>query len=193
MLRGIQFVLMTTKIGKGQSCPLGATPSPDGVNFSVFSKRCHAIELLLFDKVDDPRPADVIRLDTRQNKTYHYWHIFVGGLKPGQIYGYRALGPFKPDKGLRFDPDKVLLDPYGRSVVLPDAYSRIAAGQVGDNTPKAMKSVVVDPGAYDWEGDTPLKRPFSSTVIYEMHVAGFTRAPEFGSCSGEKGHLCRLD
>ncbi len=115
---------MTTKIEKGQSCPLGATPSADGVNFSVFSKNCEVIELLLFDKVDDPRPADVIRLDPRQNKTHHYWHIFVGGLKPGQIYGYRALGPFKPDQGLRFDPDKVLLDPYGRSVAVPASYSR---------------------------------------------------------------------
>ena len=181
---------MTIEIGKGQSCPLGATPSADGVNFSVFSKSCEAIELLLFDKVDDPRPADVIRLDPRQNKTHHYWHIFVGGLKPGQIYGYRALGPFKPDKGFRFDPDKVLLDPYRRSVALPETYSRAAACRRGDNTAFAMKSVVADLGAYDWEGDAPLKRPFSTTVIYEMHVAGFTRHPS-SRVAPEKGARMR--
>jgi len=183
---------MTIEIGKGQSCPLGATPSADGVNFSVFSKSCEAIELLLFDKVDDPRPADVIRLDSRQNKTHHYWHILVGGLKPGQIYGYRALGPFKPDKGLRFDPDKVLLDPYGRSVALPETYSRLAAGRRGDNTPYAMKSVVADLRAYDWEGDAPLKRPFSNTMIYEMHVAGFTRHPSSGVAPEKRGTYAGL-
>ena len=183
---------MAIEIGKGQSCPLGATPSPDGVNFSVFSKSCEAIELLLFDKVDDPRPADVIRLDPRQNKTYHYWHIFVGGLKPGQIYGYRALGPFKPDKGLRFDSDKVLLDPYGRSVAVPASYSRAAACRRGDNTAFAMKSVVADLGAYDWEGDAPLKRPFSNTVIYEMHVAGFTRHPSSGVAPEKRGTYAGL-
>ena len=183
---------MTTEIGIGQSCPLGATPSPDGVNFSVFSKSCEAIELLLFDKVEDPRPAEVIRLDSRQNKTHHYWHIFVGGIKPGQIYGYRALGPFKPDKGLRFDSDKVLLDPYGRSIAVPASYSRAAACRRGDNTAFAMKSVVSDLGAYDWEGDAPLKRPFSTTVIYEMHVAGFTLHPSSGVALEKRGTYAGL-
>jgi isoamylase len=184
---------MALQIGKGQSHPLGATPSADGVGFSVFSKSCEALELLLFDKVDDSRPSDVIRLDPRQNKTYHYWHIFVGGLKPGQIYGYRALGPFKPDQGLRFDSDKVLLDPYGRSVAVPASYSRAAACRLGDNTAFAMKSVVADLGAYDWEGDAPLKRPFSVTVIYEMHVAGFTRHQSSGVAPEKKGHVCRTN
>jgi len=183
---------MTERIGKGQSYPLGATSSPGGVNFSVFSKSCEAIELLLFDKVDDPRPGDVIRLDPYENKTYHYWHIFVGGLKPGQIYGYRAFGPFSPDRGLRFDSDKVLLDPYGRSVAIPERCSRFAAGQAGDNTPKAMKSVVADLRAYDWEGDVPLKRPFSNTVIYEMHVAGFTRHESSGVAPEKRGTYAGL-
>jgi isoamylase len=183
---------MGTKIGKGQSHPLGATPSAHGVNFSVFSKSCEAMELLLFDKVDDPRPTEVIKLDPRQNKTYHYWHVFVRGLKPGQIYGYRASGPFNPDKGLRFDADKVLLDPYGRSVAIPETYSRLAASQGGDNTPKAMKSVVRDLRAYDWEGDVPLKLPFSNTVIYEMHVAGFTRHPSSGVAPEKRGTYAGL-
>ncbi len=148
--------------------------------------------MLLFDKVDDPTPADVIRLDPHQNRTHHYWHVFVVGLKPGQIYGYRAHGPFEPLRGLRFDSDKVLLDPYGRSVAVPETYSRLAASQHGDNAPAAMKSVVVDLAAYDWEGDAPLKRPFPNTVIYEMHVAGFTRDPSSGVAPEKRGTYAGL-
>ena len=145
-LRGIGFVLMTTEIGKGQSCPLGATPSPDGVNFSVFSKSCEAMELLLFDKVEDPRPAEVIRLDSRQNKTHHYWHIFVGGMKPGQIYGYRALGPFKPGQRASFRLRQSAAGSLRPRVAVPASYSRAAACRRGDNTAFAMKSVVADLG-----------------------------------------------
>lgn len=103
--------MILTQIDQGKSYPLGATVYPNGVNFSVFSKSATAVELLLFDGPDDARPAQVIRLDPQRNRTYHYWHVFVNGLKPGQIYAYRALGPYKRQKGLRFDPEKVLLDP----------------------------------------------------------------------------------
>ena len=98
----------------------------------------------------------------------------------GQVYAYRAFGPFDPGRGLRFDPSKVVLDPYGRAVVVPQAYSRQRSSQYGQDDANAMKSVVVDPGAYDWEGDVPLRRSYASTVIYEMHVAGFTRHPSSG-------------
>jgi isoamylase len=183
---------MAIEFGRGQSCPLGASVYADGVNFSVFAKNCNAVELLLFDKLDDSKPVDVIRLDAHKNKTYHYWHIFVRRLKPGQIYGYRILGPLMPEKGLRFDSDKVLLDPYGRSVAVPESYSRLAASHPGDNTATAMKSVVADLGLYDWEGDAPLKRPFSNTVIYEMHVAGFTRHPNSGVSPEKRGTYAGL-
>ena len=103
---------------------------------------------------------------------------------PGQIYGYRVEGPSNPRRGLRFDSTKVLLDPYGRGVVVPKNYNREAAKRAGDNAATAMKSVVVDPGAYDWEGDFPLGRPSARTIIYEMHVRGFTRHPSSGV--GEK-------
>ncbi len=99
---------------------------------------------------------------------------------PGQIYGYRVHGPYDPAKGMRFDPTKVLLDPYGRAVVVPKSYSRDAARGETDNTSTAMKSVVADVSAYDWDGDTPLQRPSSRTTIYEMHVRGFTRHPSSG-------------
>src|SRR4029079_16595955 len=89
-------------------------------------------------------------------------------------------GPFDPAQGLRFDPSKVLLDPYGRAVATPKDYDREAAARAGDNAATAMKSVVVDPSAYDWEGDAPLRRPSARTVVYEMHVGGFTRNPNSG-------------
>jgi glycogen operon protein len=178
-------VIQETK--EGRSSPLGATLSPEGTNFSVYSKHATAVELLLFDCVDDARPARIIRIDPASNRTYHYWHVFVPGVKAGQIYAYRADGRFDPPSGMRFDSHKVLLDPYGRGVVVPKHYSRDAARKEGDNAATAMKSVVADPQGYDWEGDMPLKRPSSQTIIYEMHVRGFTRHPSSGVAEERRG------
>ncbi len=172
---------------RGQSYPLGATVVPNGVNFSVFSKNATGMELLLFDGVDDAKPSAVIKFDSKKNRTYDYWHIFMAGLKAGQLYGYRADGPFQPEQGHRFDPDKVLLDPYGRAIAVPKKYSRLAAGLPGDNATFAMKSVIADPSTYEWEGDMPLERSFANTVIYEMHVAGFTRHPNSGLVAEKRG------
>jgi glycogen operon protein len=168
--------------GPGTSAPLGASVVDGGVNFSLFSRSAEGVELLLFDREDDARPVRVLRLDPETNRTYHYWHVFVPGVVPGQLYGYRVLGT--PSPGRPFDLTKVLLDPYGRAVVVPKAYTRDAATRQGDNAAAAMKSVVVDPRGYDWEGDAPLCRPAARTVIYEMHVRGFTRHPNSGV--GEK-------
>jgi isoamylase len=110
---------------QGASSPLGATPRGDGVNFSVFSKYATGVELLLFDRVDDPQAARVIRIDPAANRTYHYGHVFVPGLRPGQIYGYRVDGPFEPENGMRYDRGKVLLDPYGRGVAVTDSHGRM--------------------------------------------------------------------
>src|SRR5215467_15887402 len=115
----------------GQSSPLGATIVPGGVNFSLFSRNASDVELLFFDREDDARPARVIRFDPAANVIYHYWHVFVPGVQPGQLYGYRVWGPFDPANGLRFDSFKVLLDPYGRAVVVPRKYSRQAASREG--------------------------------------------------------------
>ena len=167
-------------VGPGQSAPIGATVSADGVNFSIFSRTATGVDLLLFDDVNDARPARVISLDRRRNRTHHYWHAFVAGLEPGQVYGYRAQGAYDPRNGRRFDAAKLLLDPYGRGVATPRSYSREAAKLPGDNTACAMKSVVVEPSLYDWEGDAPLRRSFNRTVIYEMHVGGFTKHPSSG-------------
>src|SRR5271157_4942297 len=112
----------------GSSAPLGATVTPTGVNFSVFSKGATLIELILFDDENDARPARIIPLDASRHRTYHYWHAFVRGLKPGQVYAYRAHGPFAPEQGYRFDGEKVLLDPYGLAVAVPEAYQRTRTG-----------------------------------------------------------------
>src|SRR5256885_1538727 len=178
---------MTQETTEGRSSPLGATLSLEGANFSVYSKHATGIELLLFDYADDARPARVIRIDPATNRTYHYWHVFVPGIKAGQIYGYRVEGAFDPSSGMRFDPAKVLLDPYGRGTVVPKNYNRNAARKEGDNCATAMKSVVVDPRAYDWEGDAPLNRAASRTIIYEMHVRGFTCHPSSGIAGTKRG------
>ncbi|MCU1247980.1 MAG: glycogen debranching protein [Edaphobacter sp.] len=171
---------LSTTTTRGRTAPLGAIVTHDGVNFSVFSRKASAVEILFFDREDDAQPTDVVRIDPITNRTYHYWHVFVPGIRAGQLYGYRFHGPFDPAAGMRFDPEKVLLDPYGRGVVVPKAYNRDAARRRGNNAATAMKSVVVDPTAYDWEGDMPLRRPSTQTIVYEMHVKGFTRNPNSG-------------
>jgi pullulanase/glycogen debranching enzyme len=158
-------------VKEGGSAPLGATAYSHGVNFSVFSKDARRVELLLFDDENAARPAKIISLDANRHRTSHYWHVFVPDLKPGQMYAYRAHGPFAPERGFRFDDEKVLLDPYGLAVAVPDAYDRGAARRPADNAAVAMKSVVADPGRYDWEGDLSIHRPSVETVIYELHEA----------------------
>ena len=164
----------------GNPYPLGASFTPEGVNFSVYSKHAWRVELLFFDDAADGKPARVIPLDPQRNRTFHYWHILVPGVEAGQCYGYRVYGPQEPELGHRFDGDKLLLDPYGRAVAVPENYDRAAAARPGENLADAMKSVVTQRGDFDWEGDQPLRRPFNQTVIYEMHVGGFTRHPNAG-------------
>jgi isoamylase len=183
---------LASEQNRGNTSPLGATATTGGVNFSVFARDCSSIELLLFDRAEDDTPSQVIALDPRKNRTYHYWHTFVPDIGSGQLYGYRVAGPFEPQRGRRFDPGKLLIDPYGRAIAVPEGYDRVAACRPGDNLGVAMKSVVADPRGYDWEGDLPLKRSFSHTVIYEMHVAGFTKHPSSGVSSAKRGTYAGL-
>src|SRR5262249_7146619 len=131
-------------------------------------------------------------LDPHRHRTYHYWHVFVPGLGPGQVYAYRAHGPMAPELGLRFDNSKVLLDPYGLAVAVPAADDRHAAMVAGDNAATALERVVAQPSAYDWEGDQPLRRPAAETVIYEMHVRGYTRHPNSGIAPEKRGTYAGL-
>src|SRR4029453_13660078 len=130
--------------GCGVTAPLGASIQETGVNFSVFSKDATVVELLLFDNADAPAPPAVIPLDAAAHRTYHYWHGLVPGLDAGQVYAYRAHGPFAPERGLRFDGEKVLLDPYGLAVAVPGMYNRGAASRPGDNAAVAMKRAGAD-------------------------------------------------
>jgi isoamylase len=177
--------LLQVKTLPGKSFPPGATVIDGGVNFSIFSKHATSVELLLFSP--DGKLTQSITLDPDINKTYFYWHVFVPGLKHGQMYGFRVHGPFAPEEGLRFDGQKVLLDPYTKAVVGWATVNRAAACLPGDNAGCALKSVVVDTSQYDWEGDEPLGRPFAETVVYELHVGGFTRNPNSGVTKENRG------
>ncbi len=183
---------MVLSVLPGQSFPLGATVYPDGVNFCVLSRGSTTIELLLFDDADDPYPSQVIPLAPPHNKTFYYWHAFLPGIKAGQVYAYRAHGPFAPEQGLWFDSGKVLLDPYARAIAGWKNYSREAARHRGDNCPKALRSVVVDSSTYDWEDDEHPKTPYAKTVIYELHVGGFTRNPNSGVSPEKRGTYAGL-
>jgi isoamylase len=158
----------------GSPYPIGASVTSTGVNFSVFSYHATGAELLLFDTEDAIQPSHIISLTPGTGRTSHYWHVHLAGIGPGQLYGYRISGTYAPELGHRFDPEKILLDPYARAISTKN-YQRNAAVRSGDNTASSAKSVVADLSAYDWEDDRPLHHPFSSTVLYEMHVGGFTR------------------
>ncbi len=160
---------------KGWSHPLGATPGPEGVNFSVFSGHATGVELLLFASAVAPLPFQVIRFDPLINKTFHFWHVFVRGLQAGAHYAFRLDGPGDPAAGHRFNRNKVLIDPYARGNT-NDLWKRGDACTPDDNVATSMRSVVIDTSGYDWEDDRPLRRPMEDTIIYEMHARGFTRS-----------------
>jgi glycogen operon protein len=133
----------------GRSSPLGATVADGGVNFSLFSRTATGVEFLFFDREEDRTPSRVVRVDPITNRTYHYWHVIVPGVGPGQLYDCLVERPSAPANGMRFYPAKVLLDPHGRGVVIPKNYSRPAGERNDDKAALAMKSVVIDPEARD--------------------------------------------
>lgn len=169
----------TLEISKGSARPLGAKFASNGVNFSLFSEGATGVELLLFDSHDDREPFQVISLDPIINKTFNFWHVFVEGLQAGAHYAYRVYGPDNPNEGHRFNPNKVLIDPYskGNNKTL---WQRGNACGSQDNLVSSMRCVVIDTDNYDWEGDKPIGRPMNETIIYEMHVGGFTKSPSSG-------------
>jgi glycogen operon protein len=170
---------MTFAIEPGSAHPAGTTIYPDGVNFSLFSEAATEIALLLFDSATSTQPAQVVRLDPFQNKTFHFWHVFVRGCGPGVYYAFRVDGPFDPAAGHRFNSNKVLIGPFARGIA-KTLWNRADAVGPQDNIATSMRCAVVDGSAFDWEGDRPLRRPIEESVIYEMHVGGFTRSPTAG-------------
>jgi isoamylase len=163
----------------GRPHPLGATVYAGGVNFAVFAQHATGVELLLFNEHDDPEPVQRIPLHTERNKTFHFWHVNVKGLRPGMHYAFRVDGPFAPHKGHRYNPNKVLIEPYAKGNT-NNLWDRGLACGPDDNVKTSLRSVVIDLAGYDWEGDEPLNRRMSETVIYEMHVGGFTKHPNSG-------------
>jgi glycogen operon protein len=160
----------------GRPFPLGATWDGEGTNFSLFSENAERVELCLFA----PDGAEIRHVLPR--RTAFNWHGFLPGVGPGERYGYRVYGPYAPEQGLRFNPAKLLIDPYAKAIeggidwdaarVLPYAPDSEEADDE-DDADAIPKSIVVDP-SFDWEGDELLRRPWHETVIYETHVKGIT-------------------
>jgi len=141
----------------------------------VWGRFATRVELLLYERSDSSAPFQVIELDPEVNKTFYAWHVYVEGLAPGTFYGWRMDGPGDTrSTGLRFDKEKVLLDPWARAVT-HDVWNRRRACISGDNGAFSMRGIVLDDGPYDWKGDEPLNHPTEEAIIYEMHVGGFTR------------------
>jgi isoamylase len=167
------------EIAPGSPHPFGAIPKPDGVNFSLFSQDATDVTLLLFDSATAIQPIETIRFDPFVHKTFHFWHVFVKGLRPGMFYAFRIDGPNDAASGHRFNSNKVLIGPYARAISRK-LWSRADASAPFDNLATSMRCAVIDTSQYDWEGDQPLNRPIHESIIYEMHVGGFTRSPAAG-------------
>jgi isoamylase len=167
----------------GRPSPLGSSWDGLGVNFAIFSENATKIELCLFDARD---PANQIGCITLPEVTSHVFHGYVIGLRPGQLYGYRVHGPHQPEQGLRFNPSKVLIDPYARALAGEVDWSQPMFGyRMGDAAEDLSldeqdsgrgvpKAVVVD-NTFNWDGDRRPRTPWHETVIYEVHVKGFTK------------------
>jgi glycogen operon protein len=169
------------KLWPGKPYPLGATWDGAGVNFSLFSENATKVELCLFDRNDDRRE---IRIPMRE-QTHQVWHVYLPEVRAGQFYGYRVHGPYEPQQGHRFNPSKLLLDPYAKAITRTIRWSDALFGyRIGDpqadlssddrdSAPNMPKCVVVDP-AFSWGNDVPPSIPWHKTIIYELHVKGFT-------------------
>ncbi len=183
--------LPTTAFTTGSASPLGATVAGGAVNFALYAPRAEAVRLLLFDGPLDAAAATVHALDPAADRTGPYWHVRVEGCGHGQVYGWQVDGPRDAGAGLLHDGAKLLLDPYARAVAGQQVYDRTAAAAPGDNTARALRSVVVDNARYDWQGDRPLSTP-AREVIYEMHVRGFTAHASSGLDDGVRGTYAAL-
>src|SRR5919107_1373248 len=171
------------QVWPGQPYPQGATWDGAGVNFALFSENATGVELCLFDSGDPARETHRIRL---AEHTDQVWHAYLPEARPGQLYGYRVHGPYDPAAGHRFNPAKLLLDPYAKAINGTVNWSdEVFAYTIGDpredlslderdSAPHIPKCVVVDP-AFSWGADERPKTPWHKTLIYELHVKGFTR------------------
>ncbi len=160
-----------TRIWPGRPSPLGATPDGTGVNFALFSEHARRVELCLFDSPE--ATVESCRVDLPEH-TNQVWHGFMPGLRSGQIYGYRVHGPSEPSQGHRFNPKKLLLDPYAKAIARELRWDPAVLDPAGDTAAVAPLARVVD-SKFDWHGDRLPYTPWQDTVVYEAHVKGFTR------------------
>ena len=170
------------KMWPGRPYPLGATWDGQGVNFALFSENATGIDLCLFDHDRQDQETHRIRIEERTDQV---WHVYLPEIRPGQLYGYRVHGPYEPDAGHRFNPSKLLIDPYTKALTGVVKWSEAMFGyRLGDlesdlsfdernNAGNVPKCIVVDQ-AFTWGGDRLLEIPWEQTVIYEVHVKGFT-------------------
>ncbi len=168
------------RVWPGAPYPLGATWDGVGVNFALFSEHATRVELCLFDSPGAERESLTIPLTEHTDMV---WHGYLPDVRPGQLYGYRVHGPYEPDNGHRFNPNKIVLDPYagvvGRSPAWNESLFGFRAGEEDttfddrDSAAHAPLGAVVD-GAFTWGDDRPLRTPWHETLIYELHVKGFT-------------------
>ncbi len=175
-------------VRSGVPLPLGAHRRGDGVNFALLSRHATGVRLDLFAHRDDAAPSRTIILDPARNKTGDIWHVWLEGIPRGQLYGYRVAGPYDPEHGHRFDPSKLFVDPYATAIALAPGRDFAAArdhdaarpdrrgSPSGDDAASAPRCVVIHDD-FDWRGDQPLRRPWTSTVLYELHVRGATVHP----------------
>ncbi len=173
---------MVRKALPGKPYPLGASWDGSGVNFAIYSERATKVELCLFDDPGSKTESEQLPLS---EVSAHVWHGYVLGIQPGLLYGYRVHGPYEPQNGLRFNPAKLLIDPYARALCgKVDWEAPVFGYQLGHGDADLSKDdkdsawgmprcVVVDP-SFDWEGDRPLRIPWHKSIIYEVHVKGFT-------------------
>lgn len=167
------------KILPGSPWDMGAIYTGTGVNFCVFSRNATAVYLELFKNPDDSAPFRTIEFNPQTNRTGDLWHVFILGLKPGALYLYRVDGPFDPQNGHRFNKKIFLYDPKAAALTDGSLFKNLNSQKVCP-TAKMPKCVVVDNNSYDWEGDRPLSIPLNESVIYEMHLKGFTASPSSG-------------
>jgi len=167
----------------GHPYPLGATFDGSGVNFALFSQHANSVTLLVFEAHDSVEPVQEVAL----SRTFHFWHAHLEGLGAGAHYAFRVDGPWDPAQGHRFNRNRVLVDPYskGNSDTLwnrGDAGDTVSGTDIRsvDNLAHALRSAVIDPRGFDWGGDAPLRRPMQDSVLYEMHIGGFTKHPNSG-------------
>ncbi len=180
------------EIRTGVPLPLGTNESGGGVNFALFSRHASRVRLELFAHPEDAKPARLIDFDPARNRTGDVWHVWVANIHPGQLYAYRVDGPYEPDKGHRFNFNKLLLDPFATAITpLPNwdfnaarGYDPQETGQDGlcskTDDAGAMPKCVFTHEQFHWHDDQPPRHPWSKTVIYELHVRGFTIHPSSG-------------